>query len=476
MDKDFMLVRELLTLLDMEQRWFTFAEMEKELGVSDKTIRKLVEALGQQLPPAMAIEVSRGRGIILHRDRRSTTIQEVIAHLIKQTSYSRLMHLLFMQGGRIRAEEIAEAMFMSASSFKKFIVQLNNQELQPFHLRITYAAPALKGHEIHIRYFLWKLFCEAYAFTGWPFTNTDFDTLNQLITELEAQNRIVYFLNSKRNLAFLIAIVLERVRQGHTVQIADEQYHWTESLFYQPLISLTQKLEHTYHISLPKDEIYFLISLFSLSQYNNHVSDHFLASSHTQQEELVISMRNRLFPLLQQSFPSLHMDGRFNQEMGEFFEKLIIDNAIPELMAVSQNHLTTYVQHSCQHVYDEVQRCMMQWNHHFEAIRLNEFHLTKLTFLVSSSLRYKSKNAFLIIGEEFSVRHYVANLIKKEIGDELIVHTAIMEGLTDEIVMQRQIDFIISTFPLSIKSVPTVIISTIPTRRDLDNIRQELLT
>ncbi len=189
----------------------------------------------------------------------------------------------------------------------------------------------------------------------------------------------------------------------------------------------------------------------------------------------MISMRNQLFPLLMQSFPTLHMDERFIQEMGEFFEKLIIDNAIPELMDVSQNHLTTYVQQSCQHVYDEVQRCMAQWNHYFSLIHLNEFHLTKLTLLVSSSLRYKSKNAFLIIGEEFSVRHYVANLIKKEIGDQLTIHTTIMEGLTDDIVKQRQIDFIISTFPLSIKSVPTVIIATIPTRRDLDNIRQELL-
>ncbi|WP_040674399.1 helix-turn-helix domain-containing protein [Paenibacillus terrigena] len=151
MDKDFILARGLLTLLDTEQRWFTFAEMEKELMVSDKTIRKLVEELSQQLLSAMAIEVSRGRGMILHRDRRSTTIQEVIAQLFKQTSYYRLMHLLFTQGGRIRAEEIAESMFMSTSSFKKFIVQLNNQELKPFHLRITYATPAFKGHEIHIR-------------------------------------------------------------------------------------------------------------------------------------------------------------------------------------------------------------------------------------------------------------------------------------------------------------------------------------
>ena len=37
------------------------------------------------------------------------------------------------------------------------------------------------------------------------------------------------------------------------------------------------------------------------------------------------------------------------------------------------------------------------------------------------------------------------------------------------------IDFVISNFPVALMTVPVVIISTIPTKRDLDNIRQELL-
>ena len=52
----------------------------------------------------------------------------------------------------------------------------------------------------------------------------------------------------------------------------------------------------------------------------------------------------------------------------------------------------------------------------YPSILYNDFHLTKLTLLVRSGLRYKSKRAFLVIGEEFSIRHYIANLIKNEIG------------------------------------------------------------
>ncbi len=65
MDKEFKLASQLLTLLDAEQRWFTLAEVEQSLHISDKTIRKLVEEISTQLPSAMTIEVSRGKGIFL---------------------------------------------------------------------------------------------------------------------------------------------------------------------------------------------------------------------------------------------------------------------------------------------------------------------------------------------------------------------------------------------------------------------------
>lgn len=63
MDKEFKLASQLLLLLDSEQRWFTLAEVEKSLHISDKTIRKLVEEINRQLPVAMTIDVSRGKGI-----------------------------------------------------------------------------------------------------------------------------------------------------------------------------------------------------------------------------------------------------------------------------------------------------------------------------------------------------------------------------------------------------------------------------
>lgn len=80
-----------------------------------------------------------------------------------------------------------------------------------------------------------------------------------------------------------------------------------------------------------------------------------------------------------------------------------------------------------------------------------------------------------MIGEEFSIRHYIADLIKKEIGDQLILNTSIMKGLTDEIMQQNNIDLVISNIPVGLTTVPVVIISTIPSKRDLDNIRKELL-
>ncbi|KHF31996.1 Capsule synthesis positive regulator AcpB [Paenibacillus sp. P1XP2] len=479
MNKEYRQLKSLLKLLDREERWFTFAEVESELGISDKSVRKIVESAVPLLPPSMQIEVSRGKGIMFRRDRHGTSIQEVLEPLLRETPYFRLMQRLFMHDGKTSAEEVAEELYMSFSSFKKWIVQLNRDELRPFQLRITYAAPTLKGNEIHVRYFLWKLFTEAYPYTGWPFSNADYARLDGWVTEIERENGMIYFLNAKRSLTFLIAIVLERVKQGHRVALKSGSYAWERHPFFVPVSKMSEKLAAAYGVVLPREEVYFLQSMFSLSQY--HGKDGFpvfggRALASEQEDDTGSRMSGLLISILENAFPALNASSRFLAEIREFMDKLRIDNAIPELMAVSHSHLTGYIRDKEQPIYAAVSECMRQWQRSFPELMYNDYHLTKLTFMVSASLRYKSKKAFLIIGEEFSVRHYVANLIKREIGDDLTIETSILHGLTDDIIREQQIDFVISTMPVSLTSVPTVLISTIPTKRDLENIRQELMS
>ncbi|MEK4040904.1 helix-turn-helix domain-containing protein [Paenibacillus sp. FSL L8-0493] len=476
MDKGFNLASQLLTLLDTEHRWFTLAEIEKSLGISDKTIRKMVEEISKQLPSTVTIEVSRGKGIVLQRDGRST-ISEVISSMFRQTIFYRLMDFLFTNVGRLSVEELSEAMFMSTSSLKKLIVQLNNDDLKAYKLRISFSTPMIKGNEMNIRYFYWKLYCDAYEFTGWPFANVDFAYINQLITNIENENNIVYFINSKRRLSFLLAIVIERVAKGKCVKIDENAYPWEKGMFYFPVKTIAKRLEDKLSLKFPNSEIFFMQSMVSLSQYHYYEGSEITPMKevelHKDKEEY--QMGNLLLMLLAKVYPNLHMQERFILEIYGFFDKLLIENAIPEWMMISTSHLTTYVQKECQQIYQELQTCMQTWNKTYPSVLFNHFHLTKLTLIVRSSLRYKSKRAFLVIGEEFSIRHYIADLIKKEIGDQLILNTSIMKGLTDEIMQQNNIDLVISNIPVALTTVPVVIISTIPSKRDLDNIRKELL-
>ncbi|AWV33879.1 helix-turn-helix domain-containing protein [Paenibacillus sp. FSL H7-0716] len=476
MDKGFNLASQLLTLLDTEHRWFTLAEIEKSLGISDKTIRKMVEEISKQLPSTVTIEVSRGKGIVLQRDGRST-ISEVISSMFRQTIFYRLMDFLFTNVGRLSVEELSEAMFMSTSSLKKLIVQLNNDDLKAYKLRISFSTPMIKGNEMNIRYFYWKLYGDAYEFTGWPFANVDFAYINQLITNIENEDNIVYFINSKRRLSFLLAIVIERVAKGKCVKIDENAYPWEKGMFYFPVKTIAKCLEDKLSLEFPNSEIFFMQSMVSLSQYHYYEGSEITPMKevelHKDKEEY--QMGNLLLMLLAKVYPNLHMQERFILEIYGFFDKLLIENAIPEWMMISKSHLTTYVEQECQQIYQEMQTCMQTWNKTYPSVLFNNFHLTKLTLIVRSSLRYKSKRAFLVIGEEFSIRHYIADLIKKEIGDQLILNTSIMKGLTDEIMQQNNIDLVISNIPVALKTVPVVIISTIPSKRDLDNIRKELL-
>ncbi|MVP00693.1 helix-turn-helix domain-containing protein [Paenibacillus lutrae] len=481
MEKEFLLTLKLLTLLDSEYRWFTLAEIEKQIGVSDKTIRKIIDETKQELPPSIHIEISRGKGVILHYEKRNVAIGEVISSLYRQRTFYRLLDLLFAEGGRYSLEELADKLYMSASSLKKLIIRLNNHELKPYHLRIAYSMPEVKGSEINIRYFYLKLYYDAYEFSGWPFPGMDQAQIHEYITTVESENDIVYFLNAKRSLSFLAAIVITRVLQDKHADVPRGQYDWESSMLHSSVTALARTLEHRYSIHLPLDEIRFLQAMFSLSQYNYYDDAKIRTMVSMEKTNLVqiqeekYQIVNHFLMLALAAYPAIDRTDRFIWEIGEFFEKLRLENALPDMTAISTSSLTEYVQRECRPLYQGVQACMQKWAQRYPAILYNDYHLTKLTLLISSSLRYKSKKAFLLIGEEFSIRHYVATLIKNEIGDELIINTSIMEGLTDEIIQKHGIDFVISTFPVKLTTVPVVIISTIPTKRDLDNIRQELI-
>lgn len=481
MEKEFILTHKLLTLLDSEYRWFTLAEIEEQIGVSDKTIRKIIDEAKQELPPSIHFEISRGKGVILHYDKRNVAIGEVISSMYRQRTFYQLLAVLFAEGGRYSLEELADKLYMSSSSLKKLIIRLNNHELKPYHLRIAYSMPEVKGSEISIRYFYWKMFYDAFEFSGWPFTDIDQAQIHEYITAIESENDIVYFLNAKRSLSFLAAIMITRVLQGKYADVQSGSYDWENRMLHASVATLARALEQRYAIHLPLDEIRFLQAMFSLGQYNYYDEAKVSAmlsrekANLMQIEEEQYQIINDFLMLALAAFPAIDMNDRFIWEIGDFFEKLRLENALPDLIAISASSLTEYVQRDCRPMYQIVKSCMQEWSQRYPGMRYNDYHLTKLTLLISSSLRYNSKKAFLLIGEEFSIRHYVAKLIKNEIGDELIINTSIMEGLTDEMIQKHGIDFVISTFPVKLNTVPVVIISTIPTKRDLENIRKELM-
>lgn len=181
---------------------------------------------------------------------------------------------------------------------------------------------------------------------------------------------------------------------------------------------LAKTLEERFSMELPNSELFFLQALFSLSQYH-----YYEGSEMTPKKEIELyknreedQMGQQLLALLAKAYPNLDRNERFILEVYEFLDKLLIDNAIPEWMMISKSNLTAYVQNECQQIYQDMETCLHKWQLTYPSVRYNDYHLTKLTLLVRSGLNYKSKRAFLVIGEEFSIRHYIANLIKNEIG------------------------------------------------------------
>ena len=199
-----------LTLLDSEYRWFTLAEIEEQIGVSDKTIRKIIDEAKQELPPSIHFEISRGKGVILHYDKRNVAIGEVISSMYRQRTFYQSLDVLFAEG-RYSLEELADKLYMSSSSLKKLIIRLNNHELKRYHLRIAYSMPEVKGSEISIRYFTGKCFTMPLNSPAGHLPTSTKPRSMSTLRQLSRRMTSCISLMLSATLSFLAAIMITRV-------------------------------------------------------------------------------------------------------------------------------------------------------------------------------------------------------------------------------------------------------------------------
>ena len=168
-------------------------------------------------------------------------------------------------------------------------------------------------------------------------------------------------------------------------------------MLHASVAALARALEQRYAIHLPLDEIRFLQAMFSLGQYNYYDEAKVSAMLSREKANLMqigeeqYQIINHFLMLALAAFPAIDMNDRFIWEIGDFFEKLRLENALPDLIAISASDLTEYVQRDCRPMYQSVKSRMQEWSQRYPGIQYNDYHLTKLTLLISSSLRYNSK-------------------------------------------------------------------------------------
>ena len=146
-------------------------------------------------------------------------------------------------------------------------------------------------------------------------------------------------------------------------------------MLHASVAALARALEQRYAIHLPLDEIRFLQAMFSLGQYNYYdeakVSAMLSRESESHANRGGTISNHQSFPHAGACrVPAIDMNDRFIWEIGDFFEKLRLENALPDLIAISASSLTEYVQRDCRPMYQSVKSCMQEWSQRYPAFSI----------------------------------------------------------------------------------------------------------
>lgn len=212
---------ELVEYLTEKNTWVTNKEISEKLHTSERSIKKDIAHLRKTQTDF--ILTSSYQGIRIEYGLNSS-IENYYQYVLKQSHIFKALELIFFNP-TITPEDLQEELFVSQSTYYRHIKSSNVVLEDNFKISIDPNTAEITGNEEDIRRFYWAYFAERYNMTVWPFSNLIEEAFDQfLLGVIEIGNVEVEY----SNLAYLkkvIAVNLIRFREGNFIDLKVEDTH-----------------------------------------------------------------------------------------------------------------------------------------------------------------------------------------------------------------------------------------------------------
>lgn len=467
----------IITILLQNQKWYKLKEIAKLANCSVKTVQRDLYYLKEQLPSDWFIQITKGQGVILYKPPHSS--QTSIYSDFKQEDMRFLVLQQLFQGRVSTVTQLANALYVQVSKLSPVLESVQSY-LQYFHLELRKRPLRIVGEESYIVYMFYEMYFTTYGWEEWPFPEKI--NIFAYISQIEQKLDIQFYPSYKQRLAYVLAVVIQRKRQGHEITFLPiYEKLIMETPFYRKIKNLEPIL---CNVSLTKtDEIFIAIAVnccmfihSNREQYKQEILGYFFEGTSTlyRYAKVLVERLENIFHM------SFHHDEEFLFCLLQYIRRISYRyQFIPSLTLpsaawheqIKQKHTITF---------QKVSSVYTAWiQEHPFLNRANEEDILAITLQLEASFqlsRTYRKKVLLYLGDSILWKRYIQGVLYHEFGNTLSIASEEVLDIHTCNLHQLELDGIISTLPLQNRDLPIIQISVVPTQRELDDIRTFLNT
>ncbi|MCQ6337649.1 MULTISPECIES: helix-turn-helix domain-containing protein [Bacillus] len=468
----------ILKHLLQEFRWFSMNELAFKLNCSTKTINRDLLYLQKMLPNNWSIRFHKSKGAKLYKPLNASN-NEINLLYWKHTLLFKTLNVL-LDTNVTSNSILAEKLYIQNKKVPNLLNEVT-YHLQQYNIMLKKSPLRLSGNNVDILLMYYDLYMNVYSDQDWPFTEFKRELLIEYLTKVEKTKKIIFYKDSIKKLSFFICLYLKRKNNGYSILLKHWQIqHIKESSRYNKLKEMTECIFKEHNIQLTSTDIVIFIMAINCSAYTYKKENN---------PEPICDIEQPPCPILTAFIQKL--EKRFKMDLLCDIELINILNQM--LLPKKQNFLPSnywsnfstisHIRKKHAAIFYVINKKIKflektyKTNNSSVQPNISAFYVALLTIhIATKKMRLQQKKTQIILHTkegEYWYKYLIEffNLTFKQNINFINVHYEDLIKLGTE---YSDVSCIITDTPIEISHIPIIFISTIPTKRNLEEIRKFL--
>ena len=470
---------QIINTLTEEDRWFKIDDLAKYLNCTEKTIRTDIKYIHTILPQGWDIQTLQGKGVYLSKPPNSS-IDEIHKLFINYASSYKVILLILINNISV-INEISKSLLVQYNTIYKILNRVE-EILKSYNLTLSRNPFQIEGLEIYKRMLCKEVIYELYMHENdWPFELTfSFSDMKELVITTTEKHNLMFYPSSINKFVFYIGTMISRLDKELKLELDNHiVIKIKESLFFTVVSDICNQIEINDHLHIPLEERLLLTIFVSLLPYFDFdfdtdvdkVYSQFLSPSNSFFRQL-----NSLVDIFEENIDIKLRDNKeFIFELQRQYKGYSLMKYIPKRIRPF-NPIVEYAQKHYADLYQKVQKSIRTFCIKYSYPKENNLTVAKMTLAIQATINLNTfnKRVLLLNSQGPSIQRYNTSKLVKAFGNKIKFVEFKKQKFSYHVLKDMEIDFIISDYRLDFKTIPVILIGTIITKRDLNEISKYL--